>query len=85
MKFAKFWLWPTAHGTPRTTVTFDYGWKFKLGDRATAVPPLEVASLDSSFVPNPMASTATASRGRRLGEWAQRTAAVRALVRRQAA
>ena len=42
----------SSHGTLRTTVTFDYDWKFKLGDPATASPPLEVASLDSSFTPN---------------------------------
>lgn len=36
----------------RTTVTFDYGWKFRLGDPATASPPLQVATLDASFTPN---------------------------------
>ena len=42
----------STHSTLRTTVTFDYDWKFQLGDPATAQPPLEVASLDSSFTPN---------------------------------
>ena len=39
----------STHSTLRTTVTFDYDWKFQLGDPATAQPPLEVASLDSFF------------------------------------
>lgn len=33
----------------RHSLTFDYGWKFKLGDPETASPPLQAASMDSSF------------------------------------
>ena len=34
---------------PREKIVFDYGWRFKLGDPASAAPPLSVASNDSSF------------------------------------
>ena len=33
----------------RHSLTFDYGWKFKLGDPEEASPPLQAASIDSSF------------------------------------
>ena len=39
-------------GASRTRMSFDYNWKFHLGDPASASPPLQVASLDPSFTPN---------------------------------
>ena len=36
----------------RTSVTFDYGWSFALGDPAGVEPPLSTASTDASFAPN---------------------------------
>jgi hypothetical protein len=33
----------------RQSLTFDYGWKFKLGDPETASPPLQAASMDPTF------------------------------------
>jgi hypothetical protein len=39
----------TALSVPREQTTFDYGWRFQLGEPATAVPPLTTASLDPSF------------------------------------
>ena len=33
----------------RTKLTFDYNWRFKLGDPAGAIPALQTASLDPSF------------------------------------
>jgi hypothetical protein len=36
----------------RTVLTFDYNWKFHLGDPAGVQPPLTAASVDSSFTGN---------------------------------
>ena len=33
----------------RTQLSFDYGWKFKLGDPTEAQPPLTTASEDPTF------------------------------------
>lgn len=33
----------------RQSLTFDYGWKFKLGDPEDAQPPLQTASMDPTF------------------------------------
>ena len=38
-----------AAASPRTTLTFDYGWRFSLGDPAGVTPALTTASLDPTF------------------------------------
>ena len=38
-----------AEGTPRMRVSFDYGWRFKLGDPPDAVPLLTTAAQDPTF------------------------------------
>ena len=43
---------PLATGAPasaRTSLTFDYQWKFKLGDPSSAIPALTTASKDPTF------------------------------------
>ena len=38
-----------AAASPREQLTFDYGWRFSLGDPAGVSPPLTTASLDPTF------------------------------------
>jgi hypothetical protein len=45
-----FWL--GADASARTRLTFDYNWKFHLGDPSDVNPPLTAASIDPSFTKN---------------------------------